>query len=324
MTLTPESVHSKQFTTVRMRTGYDMDEVDSFLDEVEMEFARLIAENEDLRARLTRAQSAALDAERRATAAGTGRDEPSWIEFPGGGAQRSSNGNGHHPHEAEVRVVPAATVEFDDGDAVTVIPRKTTAPVDLSPVSTPAPSSFPVAPAAPSAAPAPTPAAAPVASSEPVNAQAFRLLEMAQRTADDTIAEAQAEASRLIAEAESQAATTAVQRRTELADLERRLTDLRAFEREYRGRLHQYIAGQLAQLEKEPDLVTQVSTSLGQPALAGAGARSSNGNGNGHGYTNGNGNGNGHGYANGNGNGHAGNGHGHAVIDLTETSLWDE
>ncbi len=33
MPLTPEDVRNKQFTTVRLREGYDEDEVDAFLDE---------------------------------------------------------------------------------------------------------------------------------------------------------------------------------------------------------------------------------------------------------------------------------------------------
>lgn len=62
MPLTPEDVRNKQFTTVRLREGYDEDEVDAFLDEVETELRRLIRENDELRAKLaaaTRAASAA-------------------------------------------------------------------------------------------------------------------------------------------------------------------------------------------------------------------------------------------------------------------------
>ena len=50
MTLTPEDVRKKTFTPVRLREGYDMGEVDQFLDEVEVELTRLHAENDDLRA----------------------------------------------------------------------------------------------------------------------------------------------------------------------------------------------------------------------------------------------------------------------------------
>ena len=56
MPLTPEDVSNKRFTPVRLREGYDMGEVDQFLDEVESELARLLKENEDLQGKLTAAQ----------------------------------------------------------------------------------------------------------------------------------------------------------------------------------------------------------------------------------------------------------------------------
>ena len=58
MALTPEDVRSKRFTPVRLREGYDMGEVDQFLDEVETELERLAKERESLRA----AASATADA----------------------------------------------------------------------------------------------------------------------------------------------------------------------------------------------------------------------------------------------------------------------
>ncbi|MGB0099402.1 MAG: DivIVA domain-containing protein, partial [Nocardioides sp.] len=51
MPLTPEDVSNKRFTPVRLREGYDMGEVDQFLDEVEAELARLTKENDDLRSK---------------------------------------------------------------------------------------------------------------------------------------------------------------------------------------------------------------------------------------------------------------------------------
>lgn len=41
MPLTPDDVRNKRFTPVRLREGYDMAEVDAFLDEVEAELIRL-------------------------------------------------------------------------------------------------------------------------------------------------------------------------------------------------------------------------------------------------------------------------------------------
>ena len=59
MPLTPEDVSNKRFTPVRLREGYDMGEVDQFLDEVEAELERLNKENDDLRNKLSAAQSGA-------------------------------------------------------------------------------------------------------------------------------------------------------------------------------------------------------------------------------------------------------------------------
>src|SRR5579859_7128776 len=52
MPLTPADVRNKQFSTTRLRPGYDEEEVDAFLDEVEAELDRLIQENEELRSKL--------------------------------------------------------------------------------------------------------------------------------------------------------------------------------------------------------------------------------------------------------------------------------
>src|SRR6478609_2614489 len=62
MPLTPEDVSNKRFTPVRLREGYDMGEVDQFLDEVEAELARLTKENEELRSKVSAAQQGGGDA----------------------------------------------------------------------------------------------------------------------------------------------------------------------------------------------------------------------------------------------------------------------
>ena len=53
MPLTPEDVANKQFTSTRLKPGYDETEVDEFLDEVEAELTRLYRENDELRAKLS-------------------------------------------------------------------------------------------------------------------------------------------------------------------------------------------------------------------------------------------------------------------------------
>src|SRR3954452_14828650 len=70
MTMTPESVRNKQFTTVRLREAYDMGEVDLFLDQVEHELERLIAENDSLRSRIDALQENGPSTEAAPAAAG--------------------------------------------------------------------------------------------------------------------------------------------------------------------------------------------------------------------------------------------------------------
>lgn len=59
MPLTPQDVREKLFTSTRFAKGYDEDEVDAFLDEVEAELVRLLAENEELRGQLAAASARA-------------------------------------------------------------------------------------------------------------------------------------------------------------------------------------------------------------------------------------------------------------------------
>jgi DivIVA domain-containing protein len=59
MPLTPEDVQKKQFSTVRFKEGYDEEEVDAFLDEVEAELRRLLGENQSLSRTASAAPAAA-------------------------------------------------------------------------------------------------------------------------------------------------------------------------------------------------------------------------------------------------------------------------
>lgn len=68
MPLTPQEVASKVFGPTRLRRGYDENEVDAFLDQVEAELTRLTTENERLRTELEQAHSGQLDGESRAAA----------------------------------------------------------------------------------------------------------------------------------------------------------------------------------------------------------------------------------------------------------------
>ncbi len=59
MPLSASDVANKQFTTVKLREGYNMEEVDGFLDEVEAELGRLHREIDDLTAKAAAAPAAA-------------------------------------------------------------------------------------------------------------------------------------------------------------------------------------------------------------------------------------------------------------------------
>ena len=90
---------------------------------------------------------------------------------------------------------------------------------------------------------------------------ALRTLLLAQRTADEVVAEARAEAARIVADAQGRAdnvdheiaarisaAMGGLEQRKR--DLEVQINDLRAFEREYRTRLKAYLEGQLRDLAR--------------------------------------------------------------------------
>ena len=159
MALTPEDVRNKQFATVRFKEGYDLDEVDKFLDDVEAEIIRLTTENEELLARATTAETA-----------------------------------------------PKASV---------------------APVTPPVPTA-PVVP--------PTEAA-------------VAMLALAQKTADEHVANAKMESERVLSQARNQADSAMAARETQRVTLEKRIEELRAFEREYRSKLRVYIEGQLQDLD---------------------------------------------------------------------------
>ncbi|MGO1770546.1 MAG: DivIVA domain-containing protein [Microbacterium sp.] len=52
MALTPDDVVTKQFQHVRFKEGFDPDEVDDYLDEIVVEWRKVIEENEQLKARI--------------------------------------------------------------------------------------------------------------------------------------------------------------------------------------------------------------------------------------------------------------------------------
>src|ERR1700691_4182665 len=218
MPLTPADVRNKQFSTTRLRPGYDEEEVDAFLDEVEAELDRLIQENEELRAKLAEVLR------------GGGKPAMSALSSP------------LSDQKPDMMAPPEPPMEY----------RR------------------------------PEPMHNSVYSSEDNMDTAARVLSLAQQTAGQAIADARREADETLGRARREADEVLTKARrqaeqitgdararaeslerdaqerhrqamgslvTQREELERRVDDLRAFEREYRSRLKAYLEGQLRDLE---------------------------------------------------------------------------
>lgn len=237
MPLTPEDVRNKRFTPVRLREGYDMGEVDQFLDEVEAELERLTVENSELRARVA--------------AVATG--EPTGL-IPGFQQQAPP------PTPVVEQFVPEPIPE----PVRPVVPEPAPAVVTTS--TTPS-----VADASSAAA-----RLLEIASSnadqlmEAAKEEADRIVGEAKVKAERLTSEARGKADRLETDARirSQKLDDEVKQRREQAmstiereryEVQREVEHLRAYEREYRARLKNYFQSQLEQLsanESTPDIVT--------------------------------------------------------------------
>jgi DivIVA domain-containing protein len=213
MPLTPADVRNKQFSTTRLRPGYDEEEVDAFLDEVEAELDRLIQENEELRAKLAEV----LRGGKMAPLNSPHMDGPELMPEP------------HRP-EPERRPEPmpmrsSAEDNMDTAARVLALAQQT-ADQAIADARREADETLSRA-----------------------RREADDLLTKARRQAEQITSDARARAESLERDAQErhrQAMGSLVQSREEL---ERRVDDLRAFEREYRSRLKAYLEGQLRDLE---------------------------------------------------------------------------
>lgn len=251
MPLTPEDVANKQFTSTRLKPGYDETEVDEFLDEVEAELTRLYRENDDLRSRLAAGGPAAA----------TPAAAP--ISAPISG-----------PISAPPPTVdPAVARENEELRAKLAAAQR-----QLSEANQRSATAAQVAPPAQAAAPVAAPAAAQGANP---SEGATGILALAQRTADEHVAEARTQADRIVGEARSRAEqlkreTEEKHRQTvstlesERVSLERKVEELRNFEREYRSRLKTYLEGQLLELEGRGSEASRSSNPLAGGGGSGA------------------------------------------------------
>lgn len=257
MALTPEDVRNKQFTTVRFKEGYDLDEVDNFLDEIEESLAAITREAEDLRAtakgevpesireeiRSLGDENARLKSELdQAAKALEDSDSRVFVSEGSAASDEALKDSQARVNELESQLSSAQTELAASLAAVSELKDQLAA------------SQAEGVAAAATAATTASPAEQGVAS--------VRILELAQRTADEAVASARIESEKLLGAAKvnseelvSQAKATVAnltrEFETQRVAMERRVEELRAYEREYRGRLRSYLEGQLRELESK-------------------------------------------------------------------------
>jgi DivIVA domain-containing protein len=221
MPLTPEDVSNKRFTPVRLREGYDMGEVDQFLDEVEAELGRLTKENDDLRAKLSAAQSGDTTAAAAPPVPQKAPEPPKPEPKPEPKAPMRASA------ESSVETIRVETVPEASNAAARLLEIATRNADELV---------------------------------EEAKNEADRIVGEARTKAERLDSESKGKADRIEAEARSRAqmldSETAERRQQLFGELEKQrdklnsdVENLRSFEREYRSRLKSYFVQQLEVLE---------------------------------------------------------------------------
>jgi DivIVA domain-containing protein len=228
MPLTPEDVSNKRFTPVRLREGYDMGEVDQFLDEVEAELARLTKENDDLRSKLSSAQSSG----------GVTETAPQPV------VQEKAPEPEPEPEPEPVPVpVPVVAASPVETIRVETVPQASNAAARLLEIATRNADEL----------------------VEEAKNEADKIVGAARTKAERLEAESKAKADRLEADARQRSqmldSETAERRQQMFGDLEKErdklsseVETLRSFEREYRSRLKSYFTQQLEALQGSPSV----------------------------------------------------------------------
>ncbi|MCB5280628.1 DivIVA domain-containing protein [Arthrobacter sp. AL08] len=217
MALTPEDVVNKRFQPTKFREGYDQDEVDDFLDEIVVELRRLNQENDELRKKL-----AELGA---GTPASSSAAAPVVEKVPAPVKVEKEDGA---KAEAEAKAAEAVKA----AEAAEVAKKKETEQA--------------VAPARTVSTPAAESAAGLLAMAQQMH---DKHVADGEQQRDKIIAEAQIEASSLVNDAQEKSRKILGALEQQRSVLERKVEQLRGFERDYRSRLKAYIEGQLRDLD---------------------------------------------------------------------------
>ncbi|MDN3481670.1 DivIVA domain-containing protein [Arthrobacter sp. APC 3897] len=251
MALTPEDVVNKRFQPTKFREGYDQDEVDDFLDEIVIELRRLNAENEDLRSQLADCVAGKSDDSSAVPAPVSAAAKTEQVTAPVKGQKKPE------PVKAQGSKATAAAAKLQESKAEEAKPQATKA--DEVKAGAPA-----------AAAPANAAAASAPATAASDTETAAGILAMAQKMHDDyvgagveqrdkIIAEAQIEATGLVTEAEDKSRKILSSLEQQKEVLERKVEQLRGFERDYRSRLKTYIEGQLRDLDARGSVASETA-----------------------------------------------------------------
>jgi DivIVA domain-containing protein len=223
MPLTPADVRNRQFSTTRLRPGYDEAEVDAFLDDIEAELSRLIQENEELRAKLAESLRGSRPAVPAMSAPPLpGGPEPDMLMPQLLGAPVAAPDQERRPE------FPSRDMPGHDMNSITRVLSLAQQTADQAVADARREADDTLGRA---------------------RREAGDILNKARHQAEQITSDAQARSESLERDAQEryrQALGSLMQQRE---DLERRVDDLGAFEREHRGRLRSYLEGQLRDLE---------------------------------------------------------------------------
>ncbi|MFP5070291.1 DivIVA domain-containing protein [Pseudonocardia nantongensis] len=250
MPLTPADVHNVAFSKPPIgKRGYNEDEVDAFLDLVEAELARLIGENDDLRDQVAQLEQRAGDAEADLEEARSQPAPPAQTQAlqtsaplsrPGGSApppqlagaaDADADGGDHHVQAAKVlglaqEMADRLTAEAKNEADTMLSDARTKSEQLLSDARTKADGLV-----------------------NDARSRAETMLNDARTRAETLERQSRDKASGLVSEAERKQNEImgAIQR--DKSVLEKKIDELRTFEREYRTRLKTYLESQLRDLE---------------------------------------------------------------------------
>jgi DivIVA domain-containing protein len=221
MPLTPQDVSNKRFTPVRLREGYDMGEVDQFLDEVESELTRLNGENDELRKKLSGADGGAGSSTGSSTEPSTGQPTGTSDGQPAGSTNGRAAGSTTAPAGTAAPAAPTETLK------VTTAAEASSAATRLLEIATRNADEL----------------------VGEARAEADRIVTDARESADKVEADARSRSQMLESETEERRAQLFGDLERERERLNGEVENLRTFEREYRSRLKSYFQEQLAALD---------------------------------------------------------------------------